>query len=72
MLFAEFCREVTDVQMPQVAPVILPEMYNIFTQDQVSTCRVGVPHVSMLLISLNKSNIMINQNIGLAVTYIIY
>ena len=34
--FVEFCREVTDTQMPQVAPVILPEMYKIFTQDQVS------------------------------------
>ena len=31
----EFCREVTDVQMPQVASVILPEMYKIFTQQNV-------------------------------------
>ena len=34
-IFAEFSREVTDTQMPQVAPVILPEMYKIFTNDQV-------------------------------------
>ena len=33
----EFCREVTDNQMPQVAPVILPEMYKIFTQAEVCT-----------------------------------
>ena len=32
----EFCREVTDLQMPQVASVILPEMYKIFTQQNVS------------------------------------
>jgi len=35
-MFAEFCREVTDLQMPQVASVILPEMYKIFTQQNVS------------------------------------
>ena len=35
LCFAEFCREVTDTQMPQVAPVILPEMYKIFTQAEV-------------------------------------
>ena len=33
--FAEFCREVTDMQIPQVAPVILPEMYKIFIQAEV-------------------------------------
>jgi len=36
-IFVEFCREVTDVQMPQVASVILPEMYKIFTQQNVSS-----------------------------------
>ncbi|XP_064632245.1 importin-9-like [Lineus longissimus] len=29
-VLSEFCREVTDTQMPQVAPVILPEMFKIF------------------------------------------
>lgn len=33
--FAEFTREVTDTQMPLVAPVILPEMYKIFTMAEV-------------------------------------
>ncbi|EDO40537.1 predicted protein [Nematostella vectensis] len=37
---SEFCREVTDAQMPQVAPVILPEMYKIFVQDQVYSVRI--------------------------------
>lgn len=32
----EFTREVTDTQMPLVAPVILPEMYKIFTMAEVS------------------------------------
>lgn len=32
---AEFTREVTDTQMPHVAPVILPEMYKIFTMAEV-------------------------------------
>ena len=31
----EFTREVTDTQMPLVAPVILPEMYKIFTMAEV-------------------------------------
>ena len=37
----EFTREVTDTQMPLVAPVILPEMYKIFTMAEVgsSHCR---------------------------------
>lgn len=34
-VFAEFTREVTDTQMPLVAPVILPEMYKIFTMAEV-------------------------------------
>ncbi|KAH0619009.1 hypothetical protein JD844_018608 [Phrynosoma platyrhinos] len=31
----KFTREVTDTQMPHVAPVILPEMYKIFTMAEV-------------------------------------
>lgn len=38
-VLTEFCREVTDTQMPQVAPVILPEMYKIFTQDEIYSIR---------------------------------
>lgn len=34
-LSPEFTREVTDTQMPLVAPVILPEMYKIFTMAEV-------------------------------------
>ena len=33
--FVEFVREVTDMQVSQVAPVILPEMYKIFSQAEV-------------------------------------
>ena len=31
----EFTQDVTDTQMGQVAPVILPEMYKIFMQAEV-------------------------------------
>uniref|UniRef100_G1KDW6 Uncharacterized protein n=1 Tax=Anolis carolinensis TaxID=28377 RepID=G1KDW6_ANOCA len=34
-VLTEFTREVTDTQMPLVAPVILPEMYKIFTMAEV-------------------------------------
>ncbi|KAJ7325726.1 Importin 9 [Desmophyllum pertusum] len=34
-VLTEFCREVTDIQMPHVAPVILPEMYKIFIHAEV-------------------------------------
>lgn len=34
-VFAEFCREVSDIQMPHVAPLILPEMYKIFVHADV-------------------------------------
>ncbi|MEQ2218849.1 Importin 9 [Xenoophorus captivus] len=33
-VLTEFTREVTDTQMPLVAPVILPEMYKIFTMAE--------------------------------------
>ena len=35
LVFAEFCREVSDIQMPHVAPLILPEMYKIFVHADV-------------------------------------
>ncbi|XP_077981531.1 importin-9-like [Glandiceps talaboti] len=38
-VLTEFTREVTDIQMPQVAPNILPEMYNIFTNADVYSIR---------------------------------
>ncbi|XP_053312848.1 importin-9 [Spea bombifrons] len=34
-VLTEFTREVTDTQMPLVAPVILPEMYKIFTMNEL-------------------------------------
>ncbi|KAM9408998.1 importin-9 isoform 2-T2 [Pholidichthys leucotaenia] len=38
-VLTEFTREVTDAQMPLVAPVILPEMYKIFTMAEVYSIR---------------------------------
>lgn len=45
-MFPEFTREVTDTQMPLVAPVILPEMYKIFTMAEVllQLLKVLVPY----------------------------
>lgn len=40
-LSVEFCREVTDIQMPHVASVILPEMYKIFIHAEVCMSRDG-------------------------------
>ena len=39
MILTEFCREVTDNQMPQVSPVILPEMFKILSQVDVYSIR---------------------------------
>ncbi|XP_016402420.1 importin-9-like, partial [Sinocyclocheilus rhinocerous] len=38
-VLTEFTREVTDIQMPDVAPVILPQMYKIFTMAEVYSIR---------------------------------
>ncbi|KAM9524423.1 importin-9-like isoform 3-T4 [Salvelinus alpinus] len=38
-VLTEFTREVTDTQMPLVAPVILPEMYKIFTMMEIYSIR---------------------------------
>lgn len=34
-VLTEFSRDLTDLHIPQVAPVILPEMYRIFCEEQV-------------------------------------
>lgn len=38
-VLTEFTREVADTQMPLVAPVILPEMYKIFTMAEIYSIR---------------------------------
>ncbi|CAH3045821.1 unnamed protein product [Pocillopora meandrina] len=38
-VLTEFCREVTDTQMPHVVPVILPEMYKIFIHAEMHSIR---------------------------------
>ena len=54
---AEFCREVTDIHMPVVAPVILPEMLKIFTQHDV--CLL---HSRYLMYICNEEYTMYCQN----------
>lgn len=34
-VLTEFSRDLTDQHIPQVAPVILPEMYRIFCEEEV-------------------------------------
>ena len=34
-MLSEFTQDVTDIQMAEVAPVILPEMYKIFIAGEV-------------------------------------
>lgn len=35
-VLAEFCHEVSDTQIPQVAPVILPQLLRVIGTPQVS------------------------------------
>ena len=35
-VLVEFCQDVADTQMPQVAPVILPQLLSVISQPQVS------------------------------------
>jgi len=38
-VLTEFSRDLSDVQMPQVAPIVLPEMLKIFVRDDVYSIR---------------------------------
>ncbi|MCL4123478.1 UNVERIFIED_CONTAM: hypothetical protein GTU68_033725, partial [Idotea baltica] len=38
-VLTEFSRDLTDQHIPQVAPVILPEMYRIFCEEQTYSIR---------------------------------
>uniref|UniRef100_A0A8C8E1I4 Importin 9 n=1 Tax=Oryzias sinensis TaxID=183150 RepID=A0A8C8E1I4_9TELE len=52
-VLTEFTREVTDTQMPLVAPVILPEMYKIFTMAEVYSIRTRARAVEIFTICAN-------------------
>ncbi|KAF6722476.1 Importin-9 [Oryzias melastigma] len=49
----KFTREVTDTQMPLVAPIILPEMYKIFTMAEVYSIRTRARAVEIFTICAN-------------------
>ncbi|XP_075930627.1 importin-9 isoform X2 [Petromyzon marinus] len=49
-VLTEFTREVTDTQMPLVAPVILPEMYRIFTMAEVYSIRTRARAVEIFTV----------------------
>lgn len=40
-VLTEFSREVTDTQIPQVAPIVLPQMCIILTEDKVRMCELN-------------------------------
>ncbi|XP_013378770.1 importin-9 isoform X2 [Lingula anatina] len=65
-VLTEFCREVTDTQMPQVAPVILPEMYNIFTQDKAYSIRTRSRAVDIFNTCAGLIGTMTDYNKGVA------
>lgn len=52
-VLTEFTREVTDTQMPLVAPVILPEMYKIFTMAEVYSIRTRARAVEIFTTCAN-------------------
>ncbi|XP_042197978.1 importin-9 isoform X3 [Callorhinchus milii] len=52
-VLTEFTREVTDTQMPLVAPVILPEMYKIFTMADVYSIRTRARAVEIFTTCAN-------------------
>ncbi|XP_055510701.1 importin-9 [Leucoraja erinacea] len=52
-VLTEFTREVTDIQMPLVAPVILPEMYKIFTMAEVYSIRTRARAVEIFTTCAN-------------------
>ncbi|OXB72277.1 UNVERIFIED_CONTAM: hypothetical protein H355_003810 [Colinus virginianus] len=56
-VLTEFTREVTDTQMPHVAPVILPEMYRIFTMAEVTAPLLSVQWIALvgLLLGADRS-----------------
>ncbi|XP_072419609.1 importin-9 [Chiloscyllium punctatum] len=52
-VLTEFTREVTDTQMPLVAPVILPEMYKIFTMAEIYSIRTRARAVEIFTTCAN-------------------
>lgn len=48
-VLTEFTRDLTDVQLPNVGPVILQEMYRIFQSENVNSIPL---HLSFFLITL--------------------
>ncbi|CAH1784945.1 unnamed protein product [Owenia fusiformis] len=65
-VLTEFCREVTDTQISQVAPVILPEMYKIFTQFEIFSIRTRGRAVDIFNTMANMVSAMADVHKGIA------
>uniref|UniRef100_UPI00358E2BF2 importin-9 isoform X2 n=2 Tax=Myxine glutinosa TaxID=7769 RepID=UPI00358E2BF2 len=65
-VLTEFTREVTDSQMPYVAPVILPEMYRIFTMAEVYGIRTRARAVEIFTTCANLIHAMEEMEKGAA------
>ncbi|XP_067129013.1 importin-9 [Centruroides vittatus] len=61
-VLTEFCNEVTDNQMPQVAPIILPQMYRIFTSSDKYNIRVRGHAVEIFSTCVQVISMMVDYN----------
>lgn len=44
-MIIEFCRDISDLQVPHVAPVILPQLLRVLLQHQVRTSQATPPYL---------------------------
>lgn len=65
-VLTEFCREVTDLQMPHVAPVILPEMYKIFVHAELYSIRTRSRAADIFNTCASLIYAMEDDNLGVA------
>ncbi|XP_029213393.2 importin-9-like isoform X4 [Acropora millepora] len=65
-VLTEFCREVTDIQMPHVAPVILPEMYKIFIHAELYSIRTRSRAADIFNTCASLICAMEDDNLGVA------
>ncbi|XP_073252649.1 importin-9-like [Porites lutea] len=65
-VLTEFCREVSDIQMPHVAPLILPEMYKIFVHADLYSIRTRSRAADIFNTCASLICAMADDNMGIA------
>ncbi|KAF2359254.1 Exportin-1/Importin-beta-like [Trinorchestia longiramus] len=70
-VLTEFSRDIDDVAITKVAPIILPEMYNIFCQDQKFSIRTRGRAVEIFTNLANAISMMgeLNRNLAKELLY---